>query len=104
MKITTLDPSIAFGLNIDPVAYEEWVYVYFNASENWTGDFEFSVYNSAQKNQVVKPVNALIVTGKQMQLLLKPSVYGLEPKAHYYEIVSVSTKRVIFKGILNIIK
>lgn len=104
MSKITLNPSIAQILDIDPIAYNERVNVYFNADENWTGDFEFVVYNSAQKNRFVKPVDALTVVAKRMTLVIEPIAQGLTATANYYEIVSLSTKRVVFKGLLNIIK
>jgi hypothetical protein len=104
LKKIILDPSIAQVLDIDPIAYNERVNVYFNADEKWTGDFEFVVYNSAQKNRFIKPTNALAVVAKRMTLVIEPLAQSLEPNSHYYEIVSISAKRVIFKGLLNIIK
>jgi hypothetical protein len=100
----TLDPSIASTIDISPVGFEEQVNIYFTASENWTGDFEFVVYNSAQKNRFVKPTNALTVVEKRMHLVINPKIQGLTATANYYEIVSTTTKRVIFKGLLNIVK
>jgi len=46
-KKITLDPSIATLLDIDPVGNGKRVEIKFTATENWTGNFEFVVYNSA---------------------------------------------------------
>lgn len=99
-----LDPSIATLLDIDSVAHGERVTVNFTANENWTGSFEFVVYNSIAKNSFVKPVGALTVMSMVMTVVVEPSIQGLDVAAYYYEIVSTSTKRVLFKGLLNIIK
>jgi hypothetical protein len=104
MSRITIDPSIATTLDINNVGFAERSNIYFNADENWAGTFEFSVYNSAQKNTVVKPANALSVSEKRMHLLIRPSNQGLTAGMNYYEIVSLSTERVVFKGNLNIIK
>lgn len=103
-KKITLDPSIATLLDIDSVSQDEHVNVNFTANENWTGDFEFVVYNSIAKNSFVKPSGALNISGKLMTLTLEPALQGLTVGAHYYEIVSLSTKRILFKGLLNIVK
>ncbi|WP_269221993.1 hypothetical protein [Flavobacterium sp. IMCC34518] len=104
MSKITLNPSIATVLDIDPIALNERVNVYLTADENWTGEFEFVVYNSAVKNRFVKPANALTVVEKRMTLVIEPIVQGLTATANYYEIVSTSTKRIVFKGLLNITK
>jgi hypothetical protein len=103
MKKVVIDPSIATILDIDSVAYNERVEIKLTASENWRGAFEFVVYNSAQKNRFVKPANALTIVDKIMTLVIEPAAQGLETTYNYYEIVSTS-KRVLFKGLLNIIK
>lgn len=103
-KKITLDPSIATLLDIDSVAQGERVTVNFTANENWTGAFEFVVFNSAAKNSFVKPAGALTVVAMVMTLVVEPFVQSLDVGAHYYEIVSISTKRVLFKGLLKIIK
>lgn len=103
-KKIILDPSIATLLDIDSVAHGERVTVNFTASENWTGAFDFVVYNSVAKNSFVKPAGALTVVGKVMTLVLEPASQGLDVDKHYYEIVSTSTKRILFKGDLNVTK
>lgn len=103
-KKITLDPSIATLLDINPVAENERIVVNFTASENWTGDFEFVVYNSIAKNNFVKPTAAVVAVAKVMSLTIDPKVQGISVDAHYYEIVSVGVKRVLFKGLLNVIK
>jgi hypothetical protein len=100
----TLDPSIAVKLDINSVGLNELVVILFTANENWVGEFEFSVFNSSAKNTVVKPTEALVVEEKIMTLRLEPSTQGLTANMHYYEIVSLDTKRVIFKGLLNVTK
>lgn len=103
-KKITLDPSIATLLDIDSVAQDERVNINFTANENWTGEFEFIVYNSIAKNSFVKPIGALTIAGMIMTLVVEPVAQGLVVSSHYYEIVSISTKRVLFKGLLNIVK
>jgi hypothetical protein len=103
-KKITLDPSIATILDIDPIGHEEKVEIKFTASENWDGDFEFVVYNSAAKNSLVKPAGALVVVDKVMTLTIEPSVQDLAIESNYYEIFNLTAKRVLFKGLLNIIK
>jgi len=103
-KIINIDPSIARVVNINPVGYGEHVEIKFTANENWTGDFEYTVYNSEAKNSNVKPAGALPIVEKVMTLIIEPSTQGLYVNSHYYEIVSVSTKRVLIKGLLKIVK
>lgn len=104
-KKITLDPSIATVLDIDPVGYEERVDdLKFTASGNWQGDFEFVVYNSPAKNSFVKPAGAFVVVANVGTLTIAPSAQGIEVGSHYYEIFSLTAKRVYFKGVLNIIK
>jgi len=103
-KIINIDPSIARVVNINPVGYNEHVEIKFTANENWTGNFEYTVYNSEAKNSNVKPTGALTIAGDLMTLIIEPSTQGLYVNSHYYEIVSVGTKRVVFKGILKIVK
>jgi hypothetical protein len=103
-KKTTLDPSIATILDIDPVGHEERVEIKFTASENWTGDFEFVVYDCAFKNSFVKPAGALVKADNLMTMIIEPSVQGLAVGSRYFEIFSLTAKRVLFKGLLNIIK
>lgn len=103
-KKITLDPSIATLLDIDSVAQGERVTVNFTANENWTGAFDFVVFNSAAKNSFVEPAGALTVAAMVMSLVIEPVAQGLAVGQHYYEIVSSTTKRVLFKGLLNIIK
>ena len=104
MNKITLDPSIAVTLDIDSVAHGERVAIKFTADADWTGDFEFVVYNSVAKNSFVKPVNALTVLAMVMTLVIEPKIQLLVANTHYYEILSVSTKRVLFKGNLIITK
>jgi hypothetical protein len=104
MQKITLNPSIATLLDIDSVGHGERVTVNFTANENWTGGFEFVVYNSIAKNSFVKPAGAITVVEKAMVLMIEPIEQVISVGAHYYEIVSISTKRVLFKGLLNIVK
>lgn len=104
-KKITLDPSIATILDIDPVGHDERVDdLKFTASGDWIGDFEFVVYNSTGKNSFVKPAGALNIVGKVMTLVIEPSVQGIAVGTYYYEIFSLTAKRVYFKGLLNIVK
>lgn len=103
-KKITIDPSIATLLDIDPVGYEERVKITFTANENWIGAFTCIVYNSEAKNRFIDISTTLKVEGMVMNLLIEPKIQLLASAAYYYEIVSVGTKRLLFKGLLNIIK
>lgn len=103
-KKITLDPSIATILDIGPIGYNERVEIKFTASENWVGDFEFVVYNSTAKNSHVEPTDALGVEGEVMTLVIEPKEQSLTVGSHYYEISLLEHKRIVFKGLLNIVK
>jgi hypothetical protein len=103
-KKITLDPSIATLLDISPVGHEERVQILFTASENWTGSFDFVVYNSTAKNAFLQPSGALTVSDNVMTLVIEPAAQGISIAPNYYEISSTSTKRILFKGLLNIVK
>ena len=102
MQKVIIDPSIAVEVNINPVSYNEDLNVYFKASENWTGSFECKIYNSYQKNSEKKVANPLVIVGDLMTFRIAPSVQGLDAGTYYYEIWQVETKRIYFKGQLNI--
>lgn len=104
MKKITIDPSVAVELDIDSVAYNERVELKFTSDSDWTGIFDYAVYNSVAKNTVNKPLAALTIAGKVMTLVIEPATQAIEAGSHYYELLSVSTKRVIFKGNLIITK
>jgi hypothetical protein len=103
-KKVTLDPSIATQLDISPVGHKERVQILFTASENWTGSFDFVVYNSAAKNTFLQPSGSLSILDNVMTLIIDPVAQGISIAPNYYEITSTSTKRILFKGLLNIVK
>jgi tRNA(Leu) C34 or U34 (ribose-2'-O)-methylase TrmL len=103
-KIINLDPSIARIVNINPVGFNETRRVFFRASANFVGDFEFVVYDSSAKKTTLKPTGALAVVNDLMTLTLSPSSQGIAIQANYYEIFEKDSKSVIFKGLLNIVK
>ncbi|PWA10987.1 hypothetical protein [Flavobacterium laiguense] len=102
MKKITLDPSIAAVVDIENIAHNERVVINFTSDANWVGDFAFKVYNSEKKNSEIVVVNALIVQDNQMTLTLEPAPQNIPDGTKYYEISSVSTKRLLFKGSLKI--
>ncbi len=105
MQRVTLNPSIAAILNIDSVGKSEIVPVYFTADENWVGTYELKLYNSDKKNKVITtPDEALTVIDQIMTLNIDPTLWNIDAKNHYYEISKTESKRVIFKGDLNIIE
>lgn len=103
MKKLVIDPSIAVVLDIDRVGFMERVAVRFVADENWVGAFAVRIYNSAAKNTVVAP-EALVIEEKTMTWTIFPTEQNLEAGLHYYEIESVSQKRILFRGNLKIAK
>lgn len=104
MKKISIDPSIAVDLDIDRVAHSERVEIRFVADANWTGAFEFIVYNSSAKNSHIKPANALAVVDNIMTLVIEPIEQGISAGQHYHEIVETQSKRIIFRGKLQITK
>ncbi len=108
MTKVTINPSIAALIDIDGVGYAEEVEIYFEGTQNWTGSYVFKVWNSFQKNteKTIPNPNPLTVLNKIITLALKPTVQTLVsvPDGYYYEIISVETKRIVFKGSLFINK
>jgi hypothetical protein len=104
MQKLTINPSIAAEIDISPISYEEKVKLFFNADENWTGTFDFKIWNSYQKNTEIEVSNSLTVVEKVMSLTIEPIAQNLPSNQYWYEISSVSTKRLLFKGKLNIVK
>ena len=104
MQKVTIDPSIAIVVDIASVGHEEDENIYFKADSDWIGAYVCKIWNSDKKNTLQPVSNNLSVIGKIMTFRIAPSVQNLEPKAHYYEIWSTTEKRIIFKGLLNIVK
>jgi hypothetical protein len=104
MKKIIIDPSIAVDLDIDRVSLNERVFIRFIADANWTGIFELVIYNSSAKNSLIKPLDALIVLEEVMTWVIEPSKQGINAGVHFYEIVETHSKRIIFRGKLNITK
>lgn len=106
MNKITINPSIASIVNIEGINKAEKVPVYFTASENWAGDYELKVYNSEAKNNEITNIgnDALTVVGELMILTINAVEQQIAADAYYYEITSLTNKRVIFKGKLIINK
>jgi hypothetical protein len=104
MQKVEINPSIAAIVNINSVGYSELAYVYFKAATPWVGTFEYKVWNSFQKNIAITVANAIMVVGDLMTLKIDASNQSLPADKYYYEISSVDTKRIIFKGELIITK
>lgn len=103
-KKVVIDPSIAVVVDINSVAFSENVNIYFNATANWIGTFEFKVWNSYQKNTAFAVNGAITIVTNLMTLNINPTVQNLPADKYYYEISSETTKRIIFKGELTITK
>ena len=102
-NIVQLDPSIAIELDIDSIGLKEKVTLRFSADANWTDTYEVLVYNSEAKNTVLQP-EGLLVTDKVMTWTIEPEAQGIAPRTHFYEIVATQTKRILFRGKLQITK
>jgi hypothetical protein len=104
MKKVVIDPSIAVVVDINSIAFYENVNIYFNATLNWIGSFDFKVWNSYQKNTFFAVNGAITIVDTLMILKIDPSNQNLVAQNYYYEIMSVDTSRIIFKGDLIIVK
>lgn len=104
MKKVVIDPSIAVVVDINSVAFAEIVNIYFNATANWIGAFNFKVWNSYQKNTAFAVNGAITIVDTLMTLNIDPGNQNLVADKYYYEISSVETNRIIFKGELTITK
>ena len=104
MKKVVIDPSIAVVVDINSVAHSENVNIYFNATANWIGAFDFKVWNSYQKNTAFAVHGAITIVATLMTVQIDPSNQNLVADKYYYEISSVDTNRIIFKGELTITK
>lgn len=101
---TSLDLSIAAELHLLNVHLNEQVVVTFTADEDWQGDFEFTVFNSPAKNSSTALSGAVVKQDKELRLTLDATAQSLAVGTHYYEIYNTLTKRVEFKGKLEIKK
>jgi hypothetical protein len=106
MQKVTINPSIAAIVNIDSVGRKEVVPIYFTATADWTGTYEFKLYNSDKKNTTVALTgsNPIAVVDELMTLTVDPTVQGIVANTYYYEITKVEDKRVIFKGNLKVVE
>ncbi len=106
MNKITINPSIASIVNIEGINQAEKVPVYFTASENWAGDYALKVYNSEAKNSEITIAgnDTLTVVGSVMTLTVDAVEQSIAADSYYYEIISSTNKRVIFKGKLIINK
>lgn len=104
MKKVVIDPSIAVVVDINSIAFSENVNIYFNATANWIGAFDFKVWNSYQKNTAFAVNGAITIVDTLMTLNIDPGNQNLVADKYYYEISSIDTNRIIFKGELTITK
>lgn len=104
MQKVEINPSIAATVNINSVGFAELAYVYFKAATPWFGAFELKVWNSYHKNTAITVANALEVSGDLITFKVDASNQNLPSDKYYYEISSIDTKRIIFKGELTITK
>lgn len=104
MTKITLDPSIAKVIDVDPVSVSEVVSIYFNGTTNWIGTYGIKVWNSPAKNTEFAIVNAITVVGALMTWVIDPMNQELSAHKYYYEISSLTSSRIVFKGNLNIVK
>lgn len=104
MQKVTINPTIAAEVNIGPVFQKEKVNIYFTASEDWTGAFEFQLFETAQKFQKFNYSDALTIDQRLMTLAIDPIGKSLLPALYYYEIWHLPTNRIYFKGTLNIVR
>ena len=104
MQKVEINPSIAAVVNINSVGQSEQAFVYFKAAVAWVGLFEYKVWNSYQKNTPITIANAIEVIGDLITLKIDATSQNLPAEKYYYEISSIATKRIIFKGELTITK
>lgn len=98
-----LDASIAAILDITNIQHHEKVIITItNEDENWSGNYTFTVFNSIAKNSSQQIAAAVTTNAKELLLTLEPTVQQLDAGVYYYEIFNTLTKRVEFKGDLEI--
>ena len=98
-----LDASIAAVLDITNIQHREKVIVTItNEDEDWTGTYALTVFNSAVKNSSQDIAAAVTTNGKELLLTIEPIAQQLDAGTYYYEIFNTITKRVEFKGDLEI--
>lgn len=102
MQKITINPSIAVIVDIASVGHKEVENIYFKADSNWLGDYDCKIWNSYQKNTQFTVSDNITVVADLITFKIAPSLQGLKPKAYYYEIWHTTSKRVIFKGLLDI--
>lgn len=104
MQQVTINPSIAVIVNIDPIGVEEIVPIYFEAEDNWAGTYELKLYNSEKKNSTVTPTGIPInIVTTMMTWTIDPTGQAIPVGNYYYEITHTESKRILFKGDLNIV-
>ena len=104
MQEIEINPSIAAVVHIKSISFSEDVNIYFDAESAWVGVYRLSIWNSFQKNTVFIANAAVIIANQLMTLNINPSVQNLPAGSYYYEISNTDTKRIIFKGQLQICK
>lgn len=104
METVTINPSIAVIVNITPIGVKEIVPIYFAAEQNWAGSYELKLYNSDKKNSTVTPTGTPIaILTTIMTWTIDPTGQAIPVDNYYYEITHVESKRILFKGNLNIV-
>lgn len=103
MSSTTLDTSIASIINIQNVGKSEVVIVDFNAIDGvWDGAYTFKLYDGKHKNDVVPTTGVITNDEAKITLSIDAENNSLEPGCYWYEVFNTTTKRVEFKGDLEI--
>ena len=98
-----LEASIAAVLDITNIQHAEKVIITItNEDEDWKGTYSFTVFNSPAKNSRQQIASAVTTNAKELLLTIEPTVQQLDAGDHYYEIFNSLTKRVEFKGDLEI--
>jgi hypothetical protein len=100
----TINPSIATILNINWISIHEVVPIYFTASTNWINNYIFSIWSSEDKTNKIEIENSPIsISQNVMTLTLNPIQQKIPAGKFYYEITDNTSKRIIFKGEINIL-
>ncbi len=103
-KSVTINPSIAAVVNINSVGYNEKAPIYFTATDNWVGTYEFKIWNPDKNTSKDYTGTILTKADNVITLTIEPKENAIQAGTYYYEIISVETKRVVFKGTLTITK
>ena len=86
------------GVNLN----EKAVITFTNNTEDWTGAYQFRVWESRKKVTEIDLDDKLNVVTNVMTVTIEPDDDGLSVDTHYYEIYDSTVERVIFLGTLTI--